>query len=315
MFESVQNRLVSKNYPISLLVSGGLDSSIIAAILAELKADVRWFSIENGEKEYIDILSKHLDKGVTFLDYSMDNSLLKEIYQIWNEGPIDLGSVIPQYHLFKAIKENSNHRIVLSGDGADELFGGYNRYVYIERIWKIIGFFPIFLRKKICEILLNININTYEKFFIFLSKVINLNSINQSEKFIKLLEKIKYAKNKDEFFLSFLHEWKNIDDILNFNGSNNFFTAEYNKIPSSIYGLRRMLEFDKKFYLPDDILCKVDRSSMFYGLETRAPYLNKGVHDFSKRIPNNFLISNKKSKIILREILKKYIPEDLPANR
>jgi asparagine synthase (glutamine-hydrolysing) len=127
MFESVQNRLVSKNYPISLLVSGGLDSSIIAAILAQLKADVRWFSIENGEKEYIDILSKHLDKGVTFLDYSMDDSLLKEIYQIWNEGPIDLGSVIPQFHLFEAVKKFGGYRIVLSGDGADEIFGGYSR--------------------------------------------------------------------------------------------------------------------------------------------------------------------------------------------
>jgi len=127
MFESVQNRLVSKNYPISLLVSGGLDSSIIAAILSELNADVKWFSIENGEKEYIDILRKHLNKEVTFLDYSMDDSIVKEIYQIWNEGPIDLGSVIPQYHLFEAVKKFGGYRIVLSGDGSDELFGGYSR--------------------------------------------------------------------------------------------------------------------------------------------------------------------------------------------
>lgn len=127
MFESVQNRLVSKNYPISLLVSGGLDSSIVAAILTELKAEVKWFSIENGEKEYIDILAKHLDKEVTFLNYSMNDDLLKEIYQVWNEGPIDLGSVIPQFHLFEAVKNFGGYRIVLSGDGADELFGGYNR--------------------------------------------------------------------------------------------------------------------------------------------------------------------------------------------
>lgn len=127
MFESVKNRLVAKNYPISLLVSGGLDSSIIGAILSELKADVRWFSIENGEKEYTEILSKHLDKQITFLDYSMDDSLVKEIYQIWNESPIDLGSVIPQYHLFEAVKKFGGYRIVLSGDGSDELFGGYSR--------------------------------------------------------------------------------------------------------------------------------------------------------------------------------------------
>lgn len=128
MVESVKNRLISKNYPISLLVSGGLDSSIIAAIL-EIggETDVTWYSIENGETPYVEILANKFDKKVNFLKYEMDENLNREIYQYWNETPIDLGSVIPQYHLFKAIKENSNHRIVLSGDGADELFGGYKR--------------------------------------------------------------------------------------------------------------------------------------------------------------------------------------------
>jgi asparagine synthase (glutamine-hydrolysing) len=127
MIESVQNRLISKNYPISLLISGGLDSSIIAAILQGTDTDVTWYSIENGESEFVNILSEKFDKKVNFLRYDMDDSLNQMIYQYWNETPIDLGSVIPQYHLFKAIKDNSDHRIVISGDGADELFGGYRR--------------------------------------------------------------------------------------------------------------------------------------------------------------------------------------------
>jgi asparagine synthase (glutamine-hydrolysing) len=127
MFESVSNRLVSKNYPISLLVSGGLDSSIIAAILKEMNANTTWFSIENGESQYVDLLSRHLETPVKFLDYSMNMEYDKFIYRDWNESPIDLGSVIPQYHLFESIKKESNFRIVLSGDGSDELFGGYSR--------------------------------------------------------------------------------------------------------------------------------------------------------------------------------------------
>ena len=127
MFESVKNRLVSKEYPISLLVSGGLDSSIIASILSEIGADVRWFSIENGENEYVQILAEKLGKEISFLDYNMDESKISEIYKKWNEGPVDLGSVIPQYHLFEAVKKFGGYRIVLSGDGADELFGGYKR--------------------------------------------------------------------------------------------------------------------------------------------------------------------------------------------
>ncbi len=127
MFESVKHRLVSKNYPISVLVSGGLDSAIIAGVLKELEAKVTWFSIENGESQYVDILSKHFQTPVNFLDYNMDPSKISEIYLDWNESPIDLGSVIPQYHLFEAVKKESGYRIVLSGDGSDELFGGYSR--------------------------------------------------------------------------------------------------------------------------------------------------------------------------------------------
>ena len=129
MVESVKNRLISKNYPVSVLVSGGLDSSIIAAILkAESPNKINWFSIENGETEYVNMLAEHLDIKVQMLSYDMDESLNSEIYSIWNESPIDLGSVIPQYHLFKAIKDQGgDQRIVMSGDGSDELFGGYSR--------------------------------------------------------------------------------------------------------------------------------------------------------------------------------------------
>jgi asparagine synthetase B (glutamine-hydrolysing) len=127
MFESVKNRLASKDYPISALISGGLDSSIIAAILKETGSDVRWYSIENGESEFVEMLGDRLGKKTTYLQYDMDDSKNKEIYQRWNETPIDLGSVIPQYYLFEAIRKDSDYRIVLSGDGADELFGGYKR--------------------------------------------------------------------------------------------------------------------------------------------------------------------------------------------
>ena len=121
LYESVKRRTMSKNYDIGVLVSGGLDSAIIASILNDLDQKVSFYSIENEESKYVDLLSKSLGIPVQYLSYDLEKNL-KEIFK-WNETPIDLGSVVPQHELFKIIPEN----IVLSGDGADELFGGYRR--------------------------------------------------------------------------------------------------------------------------------------------------------------------------------------------
>ncbi len=134
MENSVKSRLLSKNYPTSLLLSGGLDSAIIAGLLLKLDANVSFYSISNGEDEqyvqecekYWEISSKRLNYGVD-LETEEGKKTLLEIYQKWNESPVDLGSVIPQYHLFDAIRKGTDTRIVISGDGADELFGGYRR--------------------------------------------------------------------------------------------------------------------------------------------------------------------------------------------
>ncbi|NBU96874.1 MAG: hypothetical protein EBS19_01460 [Spirochaetia bacterium] len=128
MEKSVEARLLSKNYPTSLLLSGGLDSSIIAGLLLKLGADVDFYSISNGEdEEYVKACEYYWDVESKRLKYEVDLSKDTEIYKLWNESPIDMGSVLPQYHLFDAIKKGSNTRIVISGDGADELFGGYRR--------------------------------------------------------------------------------------------------------------------------------------------------------------------------------------------
>jgi asparagine synthase (glutamine-hydrolysing) len=126
LFESVKSRTTVSKYPTSILVSGGLDSAIIAAILFHLKLDTQWFTIENGETEYVNLLAEKYSTTPRFLDYSMGDDH-SEIYKKWNETPIDLGSVIPQYHLFEAIKRETDFRVVISGDGSDELFGGYKR--------------------------------------------------------------------------------------------------------------------------------------------------------------------------------------------
>lgn len=130
MNRSVQNRTLSKNYPISLLLSGGLDSTIVLYHLifnGYKNENINIYAINNEEDEYyIELCKDFFGVDITYINYSMDSLTkeeLRDLFRSYNETPIDLGSVIPQHKLFSCMSE----KIVLSGDGADELFGGYKR--------------------------------------------------------------------------------------------------------------------------------------------------------------------------------------------
>lgn len=118
---AVKNRLVS-DVPLSLLLSGGLDSTIIFELLKQFTKDFTVFHIDNEEREYLNCLDF---TGIKVKQLELENVNLKKVL-IANETPIDLGSMVPQYQLSKALKK-AGLNTTISGDGADELFGGYHR--------------------------------------------------------------------------------------------------------------------------------------------------------------------------------------------
>jgi asparagine synthase (glutamine-hydrolysing) len=124
--ESVKRRLLTKKYKVSTLFSAGLDSTIILYFLKKFDADVNIYSINNEEDgAFVQSVQNLWGLDINYLDVRPEELPLIERMRIYdiNDSMIDLGSVIPQYYLFKDIKD----KIVLTGDGADELFGGYRR--------------------------------------------------------------------------------------------------------------------------------------------------------------------------------------------
>jgi asparagine synthase (glutamine-hydrolysing) len=111
---------------VAILLSGGLDSSIIYEVATRTDRDIKAFHIENGEEDYVKLLTNNYEK-IDLSDYSVS----KEEAIRRNQTPVDLGSVVPQAQLANALKEKGIH-VVLSGDGADELFSGYNRSKFYD---------------------------------------------------------------------------------------------------------------------------------------------------------------------------------------
>ena len=120
--DAVRTRLKGINIPIGMMVSGGLDSAILARVTEDLGVKVNYFSIENHESQYARLLEADLGIKIKYLDVNYSDQDIADAFT-WNETPVDLGSVLPQHAMMGVIP----YRVVISGDGADELFGGYRR--------------------------------------------------------------------------------------------------------------------------------------------------------------------------------------------
>ena len=218
-------------------------------------------------------------------------------------------------HLVCKEARNSGLTVALTGDGGDELFGGYNRYILSENIWQKMNIIPWPIRKIIGISALNIPFNQINRF----SNVLGVNLLGT--KIHKLADRLIYVRNRDDFYYSLLSQWNDPnflfrDEIRNEN-LNNLPSTLSLTLPVDISDdlKSRMMAYDTLNYLPNDILCKVDRASMAASLETRAPFLDHRVIETAWQIPMAYKINNNSNiyttKFLLREILYKYVPRNL----
>lgn len=307
---------------VGTFLSGGIDSSLITAKAQELSSKkIKTFCIGNEDKSHDE--SKYASKVAKFLSTDHDElilnkkNIIEDIPTIINNlnEPLGDSSFIPTFYVSKLAKKKV--KVVLTGDAGDEIFGGYNRYTKLKLINRIYRL-PKILKKIMFVTLSNLgnnNINRINKIIKFIPSFKNEFYLN--EKIKKILDRIDPKLNFSDFLFSFLLNNNELSLLNNsdefsrnkvLNNFNNQFSKEYkNKLSLE----EKMMFIDTINYLPNDILFKVDRASMSNSLETRAPFLDNNLYEFSLGLPIDQKIKNSKGKIILRDLLKKKIPKDL----
>jgi asparagine synthase (glutamine-hydrolysing) len=317
LLSSVIHSQMLSDVPIGSFLSGGIDSSLITMFMQKNSpSPIQTFSIgfkeaKFNESEYAADISKFLKTDHTefIVNESDILEIIPNLVNIYDE-PFADSSQLPTILLSKLARDKVT--VALTGDGGDEVFGGYNRHIFGPQLWRIVSFCPTWIRVILAKAISLINITKYhdKKFVNQLIKKIGL-PITILERIAVIQRALEEVRNFKELHLVLASAFSNPDDLLKLH--NNFVHDDDDFIfhNRNLSYSEKMMAFDTVSYLRGDILTKVDRATMYSSLETRAPFLDKRVIEYSWQIPIEHKIDKKIGKKILRNILDKHIPKEL----
>jgi asparagine synthase (glutamine-hydrolysing) len=298
--------------PVGAFLSGGLDSSTIVAFMqAQSLKPVRTFSIgfheaQFNEAHHAKAVATHLRSDHTELYVAPKDALalVPELPGIYDE-PFADPSQIPTCLVSKLARKEVT--VALSGDGGDELLGGYDRYTIGSRLWGYIRYLPTGLRSHFSRLLRMPSPDTWDRLLAkapqFLQRRAHLSG-DRIQKLAALLE----VRDFDALYSSLIACWPTPRAVV-----------RYGKELTTVFDVRgdqatfsdprhRMMYLDLVSYLVDDILVKVDRAAMSVSLEPRAPLLDHRIVEFAWSLPMRFKIRSGRGKWLLRQVLDRYVP-------
>lgn len=314
--QAVSSRMVS-DVPLGAFLSGGIDSSTVVALMqAQSARPVRTFSIgfhETGynEAQHAKAVATHLGTDHTELYVTPQEAMavIPRLPQLYDE-PFADSSQIPTFLVSELARRHVT--VSLSGDGGDELFGGYNRYFWAEDLWKKFGRLPGPTRRLLAAGMTNVSTDTWQRVFDTLRPVLpeKFRQPRAGEKVHKIAG-ILGQYGQESLYYGLVSHWTMPANIV-------LESAEPPTIltdPACWARLdgftERMMYLDTVTYLPDDILTKVDRASMAVSLEARVPLLDHRAVKFAWRLPTRLKVGDGHGKLALRRVLERYVPRDL----
>lgn len=314
--QSVRLQMVA-DVPLGAFLSGGIDSSTVVALMqASSPGRVKTFTIGFDESGYDEAgfaaqVARHLGTEHTELYLGPRDALnvIPRLPTLYDE-PFADSSQIPTYLVSELARRHVT--VSLSGDGGDELFGGYTRYALGERVWNRISRVPPPVRRMAAAAIGMVSPRGWDRAIDPVAALFGSNApFPVSGHRLHRLKAALASDRFEEMYRALVSQWQRPEAVVPGASEPVTVLTDVDAGTAMPDTLGRMMYLDAVSYLPDDILVKLDRASMGVALESRVPFLDHRIVEFAWSLPRRMRLRDGKGKWILRQLLGRYVPAAL----
>lgn len=315
LMSAVRQQMVA-DVPLGAFLSGGIDSSTIVSLMqAQSTKPVKTFTIGFNEEGYNEAVharavASHLGTDHTEMYVTPQQALdvIPMLPSLYCE-PFSDSSQIPTFLVSQLARQHVT--VSLSGDAGDELFAGYNRYVFGNKLWRNLSHLPYVVRSLAASGFRALTPATWNTLLSPFQPLMptSLRLANMGDKLHKAAG-ILAANSVDDLYLGLVSHWEPEGLVIGGREPATYLNGVTLPLPG-LDDIQRMMAVDAITYLPDDILVKVDRAAMGVSLEGRVPFLDHRVVEFAWRIPQAMKLRDGLGKWILRQVLYRHVPKEL----
>ncbi|MCU0790602.1 MAG: asparagine synthase (glutamine-hydrolyzing) [Nitratireductor sp.] len=311
--DAVRMQMMS-DVPLGAFLSGGIDSSTVTALMqAASDKPVETYTIGFGEAEFDEsgharLVAEHLGTKHTEIPVTAAEAraVIPRLPELFDE-PFADASQIPTFLVCEAARRHV--KVALTGDGGDELFGGYPRHARAPKVWGWFSTMPFAVRQTLGTAMTAVPVEWWDR----------LGELRPGEdrgitgdRFHRVASRLSQVRSLDGLYLDLVSAWPDPASLMAGETGTGDLGLLDDPVPAGAQDpASRMMYLDAMTYLPDDILCKVDRVSMGVSLETRAPLLDRDVVSLACRLPASMKIHDGVGKWALRQVLHRYVPREL----
>ncbi|MGH2806423.1 MAG: asparagine synthase (glutamine-hydrolyzing) [Actinomycetota bacterium] len=314
--DAVAQRMIA-DVGLGAFLSGGVDSSTVVALMqAQSSTPVKTFTIglpedAYNEAHYASAVAEHLgcDHTELLLTPNEVRNVVPLLPAMYDE-PFADSSQIPTFLVSQLARQHVT--VSLSGDGGDEVFGGYNRYVWVEKIWRKARSTPAGLRALAAGGLTSLSPGRWDALFRLAAPVLPASAKHRvpGDKLHKLAAALS-VPDEQAMYLRLVSHWPDDSNVVLGTSEAATYLRDGASWPALGSFTNQMMYLDLVTYLPDDILVKLDRASMAVSLEGRVPMLDPRVVEFAWHLPPTMKIRDGETKWALRRVLDRYVPREL----